>query len=281
MIEMLKLPFMLQALAGCLLLAVTLSYFGIHVVLRRIVFVDLALAQVSSIGVAVAMLVEGNVTLYALAFTLLGAAVFSIRIKERRIPQEAAIGFVYAVASAVAILLISKSPHGEADVLKILFGNILAVNKKQLLEMAFVFGGVGILHFLLHKKIFAISQAEAHHEFSARHLLLWDLLFYLTLGLVIAFAIRSAGVLLVFSFLIAPGIFAIGLGARSLGALYALAAGLGVINSFTGLYLSYRYDLPTGAALIATFGAFIVLAGAVRLVFLRRNKTENEVQPEG
>lgn len=274
MIDIFQLPFMAQALVGCLLLVSILSYFGIHVVLRRIVFVDLALAQVSSVGVAVAILLDKNVTWFALLFTLIGAAIFSIQIKERRIPQEAAIGIVYAVASAVAILLISRTPHGEADVLKILFGNILATTQTQLCEMAAIFVLVGIFHFLFRQRFFAIAVDHERVNPHLKNLPLWDLLFYLSLGLVIAFAIRNAGVLLVFSFLIAPGIFAVGLGSLKLSVLYLLALAFGVVTSLTGLYLSYAFDLPTGATIITACGVLLVGTGIGKVLLRNRKARE-------
>ncbi|HEY5593608.1 MAG TPA: metal ABC transporter permease, partial [Nitrospiria bacterium] len=119
MLEMLSIPFMRQAVLASLILAAMLAYLGIHVVRRRIVFVDLAIAQLSAVGVALAMLLDQDPIGFSLVFTMVGAAFLSLPAYEQRIPQEAIMGIVYAVASAVSILIIAKMPHGEADILNL------------------------------------------------------------------------------------------------------------------------------------------------------------------
>ncbi|OGW14119.1 MAG: hypothetical protein A3G93_10565 [Nitrospinae bacterium RIFCSPLOWO2_12_FULL_45_22] len=265
---MFRLPFMLQALLASLLLSTTLAYFGIHVVLRRIVFVDLALAQISAVGVAAALLLGQDPTVLSLVFTLTGAALLSIRTKEERIPQEAIMGIVYAVASAVAILLVAKTPHGEADVLKILFGNILAVTTEQIIQMAIVFGLVGILHVILFSRFLQISLNPEEFYRQRSNASWWNFLFYLSLGLVIALAIRSGGVLLCFSWLIIPAVTSM-LFSRQCGTMLAIAWALGAASSILGLYFSFLLDLPTGSATICTLGLALLLAGAGKALFKR------------
>jgi len=268
MIEMLKFPFMVDALKACLLLALILAYLGTHVIRRRIVFVDLALAQISSCGVAAAILFETNPTALSLIFTLLGASIFSIRIRDERIPQEAVMGIVYAVASSVAILFVAKAPHGEADILKILFGNILAVTGEEIIQMLVCFGIVALLHVIFFRR-FALVTYEPEKAVSLKvSLHLWDFLFYISLGFVIAFAIRVGGVLLVFSYLIVPPVSAIIL-SRNKHAILIISLALGVLASFLGLYASYRFDLPTGAAIVSTLGCIIIASSLARYVISR------------
>lgn len=263
MLEMLQLPFMLNALAVCLLMSVVLTYFGVHVVSRCIVFIDLALAQISSVGVAYALFTGGDPALYSAAFTMMGAFLFSaLDFKNSRVPQEALIGIVYAVASALAILILSKAPHADSDVTAILFGNILAVMPGQLQAMAIAFILIVLLGLVAHKKFMSVSipSHEPNQTLQKPRLLgFWNLLFYLSLALVISYAIRAAGVLLVFSYLTVPAVSALFLFRKTAWVLLfsILLAGL---TSFIGLYVSYAYDFPPGASIVACFGGTLLMA---------------------
>jgi zinc/manganese transport system permease protein len=260
MLEMMAIPFMRQALLASLLLAAMLAYLGIYVVRRRIVFVDLAIAQLSAVGVALAMLLERDPMTFSMVFTLVGAGLLSLPAYERRIPQEAIMGIIYAVASAAAVLLIAKMPHGEADILNIFFGNILAVTTGQLGVLTLVFGIVGLIHLLFSKRFIQTPQPDSNLRFKGWG---WNLLFYLTLALVIATAIRTAGVLLVFSDLVIPAVFAL-LFAQRLSVLFLLAIGIGLLGNWMGLYASYRFDLPSGPSVVVSLGILLVLAAAAK-----------------
>ena len=271
MLEMLSIPFMRQAVLASLILAAMLAYLGIHVVRRRIVFVDLAIAQLSAVGVALAMLLDQNPIGFSLVFTMVGAGLLSLPAYEQRIPQEAIMGIVYAVASAVSILIIAKMPHGEADILNLFFGNILAVTDGQIGLMALTFGSVGLVHLIFAKRLIPIPT-EPGSSFLLRAMS-WNLLFYLTLAVVIAVAIRTAGVLLVFSDLVIPAAVSL-LFAERLRSLVLLSAVTGVLSNLAGLYASYRFDLPSGPSIVASLGVFLALAmigKSVALTILSRS----------
>jgi len=260
MTDIFRLPFLFQAFLGCLVLALVLPYFGLHVVRRRIVFVDLAIAQISAVGVAVALLLDKEPTFLSLVFTLAGAGLLSFPERKSKIPQEAIMGIVYAAASAVSILVISQSPHGEADVLKIFFGNILASEAGQLKSMAVVLLAVLAFHLIFYRRFVALSFEEGKGEVRKG---VWNLLFYITLGLCIALAIRTAGVLLVFTYLIVPAVGAF-LVAERFWPRFWLGLAFAVLSSYFGLYFSYKLDLPTGSTLVATFGLILLLLSVGR-----------------
>src|SRR6476620_2202808 len=149
MFEMFHLPFMFQAFIAALITGVLLSYLGVHVVGRGIVFVDLALGQLSSLGVAFAAFIGAGLTSIPLIFTLAGALLMSfINIRDRRLKQEAIIGILYAFASALTVLLISKTPHGDSDIQEVLFGNILSVSWAQISTIGIVFGVIVVVHLV-------------------------------------------------------------------------------------------------------------------------------------
>lgn len=271
MLEMFELPFMQQALVACLLMAAVLSYFGVHVVTRGIVFIDLALAQISSVGVAFAMLTGGEPRLYALAFTLAGAFAMSlIPANNRRVPQEAIIGTIYAVASAASLLLIAKTPHGDSDVTEVLFGNILAVTPQQITQLAIIFGVVGLAHIIFRKQIF--NLLETRDSATDARLNPWNILFYLSLALVISEAVGAAGVLQVFAYLIVPAICALLL-FRKTAAILIAAFLIGILASLGGLYTSYTFDLPTGTAIVACFGVLFLIALMLNAFLDRKQKS--------
>ena len=255
MFEMLAIPFMRQALLAGLLLAVVLAYLGVHVVRRRIVFVDLAIAQLSAVGVALAVWLEREPVFFSLGFTLAGAALLSVPGRNRRVPQEAVMGAVYAVASALVILLMAASPHGDAELLGLLFGNILAVTDERIRLLALLLFGVGCSHFFWRRFL----DLSANDDRPWR----WDLLFYLALALVIATAIRTAGVLVVFSDLVIPAIAAVLLADRFIWQV-CWAVAVSVAANVTGLYVSYRYDLPAGSSIVAALGGWLLLIWIVR-----------------
>jgi zinc/manganese transport system permease protein len=269
MLEMFNLPFMVQAFIACVMMGLILSYLGIHVVGRGIVFVDLALGQISSLGVAFADYIGYGKVWVPIAFTLSGAFLLSlIHIKDRRLKLEAIIGIVYAIASALTVLFISKTPHGEADISEVLFGHVLTVTAADMRNMTIVFGILGLLHAVFYRQIFRITEMMEHDNmlhFSLRDRS-WNFFFYLSIGLAIVFAVRSGGVLPVFSYLVIPPVAAV-LAARSKPVVIIVTLFNAVAASLFGLYVSYTFDFPAGASIVAFFGVMFAGAGVIR--FLR------------
>src|SRR5512138_4020665 len=160
MFEMFQLPFMVQAFLAALITGALLSYLGVHVVGRGIVFVDLALGQISSLGVAFAAFIGTGLTSIPLIFTLVGALLMSfISIRDKRLKQEAIIGILYAFASALTVLLISKTPHGDSDIQEVLFGNVLAADWTTISTMGIVFGAIAVVQLIFFNKFFQLTRS--------------------------------------------------------------------------------------------------------------------------
>jgi zinc/manganese transport system permease protein len=267
MFDMFSQEFILNALKISIIMGLLLSYLGVHVVGRGIVFVDLALGQISMLGVAVGNFIGKDVTLISVIFTMVGAFLLSfIKIRDKRLKQEAIIGIVYAVASAVTVLLISKSPHGESDISEVLFGSVFTVTDDQILTMAGVFGLIGAAHIVFRKKFFSLTEKFENHEIEEIGVFnLWNFLFYLSIGLAIVLAVRSAGVIPVFSYLIIPPVAAI-LISRKRNAMIVISMAVGVLGSFFGLYFSTQYDFPAGSSVVAILGVIFGLLAVARWV---------------
>src|SRR6202171_2468011 len=207
-VQFLVLPFL-----ASLILTGIHAYLGVHVVERGVIFVDLALAQIAALGATMAILIgmdPHGVSAYwmSLGFTFIGALIFTlVRSRQKRIPLEAFIGITYAVASAAAILTMSKAT-GETEHLKdMLVGNILAVSKHDVIKTAVLYGCVGLFHLIFRKKFLAISLSHRTGEQPPNmNVRLWDFLFYASFGFVVTSSVAIAGVLLVFCYLIVPSV---------------------------------------------------------------------------
>jgi zinc/manganese transport system permease protein len=275
MFDMFQLPFMVQAFAAAVITGVLLSYLGVHVVGRGIVFVDLALGQISSLGVAFAAFIGSGITSIPLIFTLTGALLMSfINIRDKRLKQEAIIGILYAFASALTVLLISKTPHGDSDVQEVLFGNILSVSWEQISLIGIVFGAIALMHIIFFRKFFTLTES---FESGANHLVgifnIWNFLFYISIGLAIVFAVKVNGVIPVFSYLIIPAVSAILLSKNNIIVLI-LAFVISVIASFFGLNFSFHYDFPAGSSIVTVLGLIFILAALFNILKSAVKKTK-------
>jgi zinc/manganese transport system permease protein len=256
------------------------AYLGVHVVERGVIFVDLSLAQIAALGAAISILlpITGGdphapiVYWISLGFTFIGAAVFStIRGQSARIPQEAIIGICYAVASAAAILAMSKATSESEHLKDMLVGNILAVSWPEVGKTAVLYGAVGLFHYIFRHKFLAISM---NHERAAQQgisVRFWDFLFYGSFGFVVTSSVAIAGVLLVFCYLIVPSVGAM-LYAESVGKRLAIGWTMGTVVSAIGVYLSLLLDLPSGATIVVTFGVVLMLMAAVRPLIRRQQR---------
>ncbi len=266
------LDFLAAPFAASLILTGIHAYLGVHVVERGVIFVDLSLAQIAALGATIAILLPmsggdphaPSVYWVSLAFTFIGAAIFSmIRGKQARIPQEAIIGITYAVASAAAILAMSKSTS-EAEHLKhMLVGNIIAVSWVEVARTAVLYGVVGAFHYIYRRQFLAISMNHDRDDATGLNVRLWDFLFYASFGLVVTSSVAIAGVLLVFCYLIVPSVAAM-LFADTIGRRLAIGWTMGTVVSALGVYLSLVLDLPTGATIVCTFGLVLILMAIVR-----------------
>ncbi len=272
---MLLLSFLILPFIASLILTGIHAYLGVHVVERGVIFVDLALAQIAALGATIAILAgmdpHGSGAYWiSLAFTFLGAGIFAlVRAHRGRIPLEAFIGITYAVASAAAILAMSKAT-GETEHLKdMLVGNILAVSRPEVIKTAVLYGAIGLFHYIFRRKFLLISTDPKMAEQSGISIGLWDFLFYASFGFVVTSSVAIAGVLLVFCYLIVPSVGAM-LFADRIGPRLAIGWTMGTLVSALGCYCSVWFDLPTGATIVCTFGAVLLVMFFVRQLFWRR-----------
>jgi zinc/manganese transport system permease protein len=262
--EVMKWPFV-----ACPLFPPLLVYLGLHVVKREVIFVDLALAQVATLGTCVALLMgyhfDDRMTFWiSLAVTFLGAAFFSWSRRSRKaaVPQEAIIGITFVVAAAAVILLLSRIAGGKEELEHLLTGDILNVTKGEIGQRVLVFAALGAFYAVFHKRFVLISSDPDKAFAEGMRVGLWDFLFYAAFALVVVSFVRLGGVLLTFSYLIVPAVCGTMLADVWMKRL-AIGWGIAAAASLLGLWASYRMDLPTGAAIVVASGLLLAIVGVV------------------
>jgi zinc/manganese transport system permease protein len=270
-----QLPFLVWPFLGLLVIAGLHVYLGLHVVERGVIFVDLSLAQLAVLGAAVASLWgldphDAPTRWTALAFTVVGALVFSVTRSERgRVPQEAIIGIVYAVASAATILILNNAPHGAEHIRDVLVGQLLAVGPSDVLQLTLLYAVIGVLHVVWRRRLLAVSADPAAARASGIHVKAWDFLFYLTFGLTVTASVEMGGVLVVFSYLIVPSVTAMLFANRTAPRL-AIGWAVAALASAAGMLGSVWLSAPPGASVVCAFGMMLLLAAAVRPLVMRQ-----------
>lgn len=256
MLDLLLAPF-----AAAMIILFTHAYFGLHVIQREVIFVDLALAQIAALGGTVAFLLgaqPGTNMAYAFAFgfTLLGALIFSVtRLDDSPVPQEAIIGITYVVASAAVILLAGLKAEGAEHVKETLTGSLIWVDWATVGKVAASYGAIGLFHYLLRHKMLAITWAPDRVS-SIRW---WDFVFYATFGVAITSSVAIAGVLMVFSVLVIPAVVAFFYTQRFFTALL-IAWFSGTVAIVLGIGSSFALDVATGPLLVVSFGFILLVA---------------------
>ena len=254
-------------LAACLLLPPLLVYLGLHVVKREVIFVDLALAQVATLGTCVALLMgydfHDRISFWiSLGVTFVAAALFSWSRSSQKgpVPQEAIIGITFVVAAAGVILMLSRVAGGKEELEHLLTGDILNVTALEVMQRTGVFVVLAGFFAAFHKR-FALISSDPDKAFAdGMRVRLWDFLFYAAFAIVVVSFVRVAGVLLTFAYLIVPAVCAVMLAQRWTSRL-TVGWGIAAAASLLGLTASYQLDLPTGAAIVCASGLLLVLVG--------------------
>jgi zinc/manganese transport system permease protein len=269
--------FVLSALALCLMLTGILSFFGHHVVRRGVIFVDLALAQVAALGASVGIMLGWGEQFPArnfalsLAFTLLGALLFSWFRRRKRAPIEALIGITYAGAMAFSLIVLEKSATGSEELKEMLVGSILTVTHQELGIAAAMVVVIGFLLWLARAPLFLITQDPEAARQKGLRLMLWDFLFYAAFGIVVTFSVKAAGVLLVFAFLIVPSLASI-IAVKGTWRRISFGWVFGALGCVLGLEASLRMDWSAGPTIVAVFILLLILSGFLAgKVFVRND----------
>jgi zinc/manganese transport system permease protein len=281
MIEILV--FMAPAILLCIILVGICGYVGIHVIMREVIFIDIALAQIAALGVSFGFFMgleldDPLIYAFSLGFTMIAALLLSATRRLRSIvPQEAFIGILYATGAAAVILAGDRLPHGSEQVHDLMVGHLLWVNWSEVLLYFFIYLILGGVYLLFHKQLLHISQQMRNGKNDARNLMIWDFIFYGLMGILVTFAVRVAGVLLVFGFLIVPAVIGTLLG-KSFQVRLAIGWLAGVLVSLLGSYLSYTMDFPTGGMVVVTLGIALLIVSVIKGISLQMQESKARVK---
>jgi zinc/manganese transport system permease protein len=272
MIEALSYPFMWWALAACLVLAGIHAYLGFHVVKRGVIFVDLSLAQIAALGLAVAILLNLHEHplanyLFPLGATIIAAVIFAwLRHLDHRVPLEAFIGITFATAQALVMLILEKTPSGTEHLKETLVGSIFTVDPASVIKTAVIYAVIGTIHFLIRKPLFEITNDPVAAQKSGRNLFGWDVLFYATFGVVVTSSVRIAGVLLVFALLVIPAVAGVLVSGRTTTRLI-VGWVFGFACSTVGLLAAFKLNTPAAPTILAVLTLALIVHGVIITIF--------------
>lgn len=261
MIEVL--PFIAAPAAACLTLSVTMAYFGLHVLKREIIFIDLSMAQLAALGTTLAFIMDIHhdsplSQLFSFGLIIAGSIFFSIvRFAIPKVPQEAVIGIIYVVSSALAVLVVDKTPHGAEHIKELLNGSILWITWMGVLKLTIICCLAGGFHWKFQNRFQEISNK--YQEKLSKEQITWDFLFYLSLGMIVVVSVKSAGIFLIFSFLIIPASCGL-MFSRIFLKQWLIGASIGTLASVLGIACSTVLDSPTGSTLVVVLGLFFLFS---------------------
>ena len=279
---MIAVEFLLAPFAACVLLIIINVYFGIHVIRREIIFIDIALAQIAALGSAVALIIYQSIHpeaahehgfnnaftyIITLCFIVLAAYLFTL-LKNRiiRIPLEAIIGITYAVTATATVIILDKGAGSDIHVHDMLIGSILWVSWHRITLLFIVILLVGTFHIFFRKKFLNLTNTYLNNHINIKNPQLWDFLFYLSFGIVIIEAVNVAGILTVFAFLIIPASISVIL-VKSWFSRILLGWIISLFISVIGLYLSWKMDMQCSPVIILFLGISLIIAAALKKLF--------------
>jgi len=264
--------FLLPPLTASVIILGLLGYLGIHVLKREIIFIDIALAQIAAVGATFAHVFFGRgedslaAYLTAFGFTVLASLFFSLvdrRIKN--ISHEAVIGVTYAIAASASLFILAMAAGGDVHVEHMLTGSILWAQWPDILSISILFGLVGLFHIIFRKRFIALSDKYGKESIRSNHDVWWDFLFYISMGLVITFSVKIAGVLVIFAFLIIPATFS-AMFSGSWRSRITIAWAVGIFSIIAGLTLSYFLDFSCGPSVVSVLGLTLIFTASIRAI---------------
>ncbi len=255
------------ALYGSILVATICGFLGVYIVAKRVVFLGAVLTQVSVLGIALTFLPWFAIphTLGSLIVTLVSVVILARMLTGKVIPRDAVLGFVFVTSIAARILIMQKTPKVEvSEVENLLRGDILFVTPELFYLMLGVFIVAMAVHMLFFKEFTYISFDAETAGTQGYNAGAWELVFYLIAGVVISVATHMVGDIFVFGFLVIPAVSAM-LVLKSVRSMFVFAVAVGIISPLSGLFLAFRYDLPSSPAIVAVAAVILAVSWIVHL----------------
>ncbi|MFQ5647128.1 MAG: metal ABC transporter permease [bacterium] len=258
--------FMQHAFLAGMLITALCAYLGVFILYKRIVFVGVALAELSALGVVLGVSFGLDHHLSSLLFTMGGIIYFGFFQKESRVSRESVIGLIYALAAALTVLALSQNPGVEASGLDLVSGNLLFVSTHDIMTLVAAAIVIAVLHYLLFKEFVFVSFDRETAATLGLNTRLYELLLYFSFGLAISVSMKIAGVVFVFSSLIIPAMIGLSLSSKNRW-IFTIAVLSGLFSCFWGIFVSFQGDLPTGPTVVAVLGILFLAAKMIKSVF--------------
>jgi len=272
-----NLLFLAAPISVSILLAGILSYFGNHILSRGIIFIDIAVAQIAALGTMIGLLLgyseeSLSVQLISYLFTIIIISLFALtKFQKQIIPQEAIIGIIYCVGLGLSMLLAEKIPGGSNFITKTITGNLLWVTWDKVFNCLLIFVLIGIIHIVFWKHFKLISSTKNGLPYSLWRTRAYELIFYITFGIVIVKAVPVGGVFLVFTLLIAPTA-AVTMFTQSWKKRFIWSWIIGIAGSVLGMYISYTLNISNAPAIVTLLGVIVFILAFGKLAVRKLTK---------
>jgi ABC-type Mn2+/Zn2+ transport system permease subunit len=255
--------FMQLALAASIASGVTLGMMGVYLVIRRVVFLGLVVANAATLGAAFAHAAGWAPEVPSLAAAVGAAVALGGGEPSIRVSAESLMGWAYAAVSSATVLLLSWVAGGSTDTLHLLFGNVLAVQVTDVILLTVIALALGLVQALFARRFLLVTFDPEAARVAGVNTRLWSLALNLAIGVAAAAAVHAIGALSTFALLTLPAMAAL-LATTSVRATFAAAAGLGIVLPSAALALSFYVDLPAGPASVALLALSVPFAAMGR-----------------
>jgi ABC-type Mn2+/Zn2+ transport system permease subunit len=275
---MLEPAFMQLALIAAIATGASLSLMGVYLVIRRMVFIGLVLANAATMGSAIGQALGWTPELVSAGAAVATALILGLLKTPRRVPAESLMGWAYAAASSATVLILAQVAAADADTLHLLFGNLLAVSVSHAFGLVVIAVLIGFLHVFFSRSFLLVTFDPEAAEVAGVSTGLWSACLNLSIGIAAAAAVHEIGALLTFALLTLPAMSAL-LIATGIRTTFIVASVIGVVAAYIGLAVSFYLDLPAGPAAVAVLVVIVLLATGARTVFPRWRIREREALP--
>src|ERR1700680_764080 len=269
--------FMRLALIAAVATGASLGLMGVYLVIRRVVFLGLVLANAATVGSALAQVFGWQPEAASITASVIAALALGALPAPRRVSSESLMGWAYAAASSTTVLIMAGAAKADADTLHLLFGNLLAVSLSHAVGLVLVALAIGLLHMSFRRRFLLVTFDPEAAPVAGVNTSFWSMCLNLSIGVAAAVAVHEIGALLTFALLTLPAMAALLVTASSRSA-FTTAAALGTALGVLGLAVSFYCDLPAGPASVALLAASVLVAAATKVLLLRKSTVQQPVQ---
>jgi len=239
---------------------------GVFLLLRRTVFIGIALSEVAALGVAVGLFLGLSPLATALFLVFLTMVLFSFPLREKNTSREGLIGLTYVFCAALAVILIAKNPLAEAKGLNLIAGNLIYSSWTDVRDLAIVAAIVLGVFAAFFKEIAFVSFDRLTATTCGLKTQVWDILYYTMVGLIFSLTVRICGVVFVFASLIIPAMVGL-IFARKTKHIFIIAFAGGSVCVLGGMILSFLFDFPSSPTIVVLYAVLFFFSAVYKKLF--------------